>query len=75
MADPKYLKRYLRVQRDEMPALFKITERIPVQFDSETKLDELREIHKEGIVEYRKLRESLETEAMEAFTYKIRLTG
>jgi putative pyruvate formate lyase activating enzyme len=29
MAVPKYLKRYFKVQRNEMPALFKITERIP----------------------------------------------
>jgi len=45
MAAPKYLKRYFKVQRDEMPALFKITERIPVQFDPGTQLEELKRIH------------------------------
>ncbi|MDR7665837.1 radical SAM protein [Methanosarcina sp. Z-7115] len=70
MAAPKYLKRYLKVQRDEMPALFKITERIPVSFDPEMPLEELRKIHGKGIIEYRKLRESLEIEAMEALAYK-----
>ena len=61
MAAPKYLKRYFKVQRNEMPALFKITERIPVQFDSGMQLEELREIHEKGIEEYRKLHENLET--------------
>lgn len=70
MAAPKYLKRYLKVQRDEMPALFKITERIPVSFDPEMPLEELREIHKKGIREYRKLHNQLEVEAMEAVAYK-----
>ena len=70
MAAPKYLKRYFKVQRNEMPALFKITERIPVSFDSEMPLEELREIHKKGIEEYRKLHENLEIAAMEAFAYK-----
>lgn len=64
------MKRYLMVQRDEMPAFFKITERIPVQFDPEMPLEELRKIHEKGIEEYRKLRESLEIEAMEALAYK-----
>lgn len=70
MAAPKYLKHYLKVQRDEMPALFKITERIPIQFDPGMQLEELWDIHKKGIEEYRKLRESLEVEAMEALAYK-----
>ena len=70
MAAPKYLKRYFKVQRNEMPALFKITERIPVQFDPDMQLEELREIHEKGIEEYRKLRENLEIEAMEALAYK-----
>ncbi len=66
MAAPKYLKRYFKVQRNEMPALFKITERIPVQFDSDMQLEELRKIHKQEIEEYRKLRENLELEAANA---------
>lgn len=70
MAAPKYLKRYLKVQRDEMPALFKITERIPIQFDPDMPLEELREIHERGIEEYRKLHENLEIESMEALAYK-----
>jgi putative pyruvate formate lyase activating enzyme len=70
MAAPKYLKRYLKVQKDEMPALFKITERISVQFDPEMQLDELKEIHRKSIEEYRKLREGLEVEAMETLAYK-----
>jgi putative pyruvate formate lyase activating enzyme len=63
MAAPKYLKRYFKVQRNEMPALFKITERIPVRFDPDMQLEELREIHKQEIGEYRKLRGNLELEA------------
>ncbi|MFZ2499473.1 radical SAM protein [Methanosarcina sp.] len=70
MAAPKYLKRYSKVHRDEMPALFKITERIPAQFDSDMPLEELRKIHEKGIEEYRKLHENLEIQAMEAFAYK-----
>jgi putative pyruvate formate lyase activating enzyme len=62
MAVPKYLKRYLRVQRDEMPALSRITERVSVEFDPEMGLEELRNIHKTSIKEYRKLRESLDIE-------------
>lgn len=70
MAAPKYLKRYLKVQRDEMPAFFKITERIPVQFDPGMQLEELRKIHGNEIEEYRKLKEDLELEAAEALAYK-----
>lgn len=70
MAAPKYLKRYFKVQRDEMPALFKITERIPVQFDPGMQLEELREAHRKEIEEYRKLKEDLELEASEALAYK-----
>jgi putative pyruvate formate lyase activating enzyme len=70
MAAPKYLKRYFKVHRDEMPALFKISERIPVQFDPGMPLEELRKIHSNEIVEYRKLKEHLELEAAKALTYK-----
>jgi putative pyruvate formate lyase activating enzyme len=70
MAAPKYLKRYFKVQENEMPALFKITEKIPVQFDPDMPLEELREIHKQGIEEYRKLREKLENEAIDSLTSK-----
>ncbi|HII91607.1 MAG TPA: radical SAM protein [Methanosarcina sp.] len=70
MAAPKYLKRYFKVHRDEMPALFKISERIPVQFDPGMPLEELRKIHRNEIVEYRKLKEHLELEAAKALTYK-----
>mgnify|MGYP000850259011 FL=1 len=70
MAAPKYLKRYFKVQKDEMPALFKITERIPAQFDPGMQLEELRKIHGREIEEYRKLRENIELEASEALDYK-----
>ncbi len=70
MAAPKYLKRYIKVQRDEMPALFKITERIPISFDPSMTLEELRKIHEKGMDEYRILHEKLELEAMEALAYK-----
>ncbi|QCR14786.1 radical SAM protein [Methanosarcina mazei] len=69
MAVPKYLKRYLRVQGDEMPALCRITERISVEFDPEMELEELRRIHEASIREYRKLRESLDIEAMDSLVY------
>ena len=69
MAVPKYLKRYLRVQGDEMPALCRITERISVEFDPEMELEELRRIHEASIREYRKLRESLDIEAMDYLVY------
>jgi len=69
MAVPKYLKRYLRVQRDEMPALSRITERVSVEFDPEMGLEELRNIHKTSIKEYRKLRESLDIEVMDSLAY------
>lgn len=69
MAAPKYLKRYLRVQGDEMPALSKITEKISVEFDPEMGLEGLRSIHNASIKEYRKLRESLDIEAMDALAY------
>jgi putative pyruvate formate lyase activating enzyme len=70
MGAPKYLKRYFMVQRDEMPALFKITEKIPVQFDPGMQLEELKEIHRRGIEEYRKLRENLELEAANTLAHK-----
>jgi len=69
MPAPKYLKRYLKVQGDEMPAFFKITERIPAGFDPGMELEELRNLHKASINEYRKLRESLEIEAVEALAF------
>ena len=69
MGAPKYLKRYLKVQGDEMPAFSRITERISVEFNPEMGLEELRNIHRESIKEYRKLRESLEIEAMDALAY------
>jgi putative pyruvate formate lyase activating enzyme len=53
-----------------MPAIFKITEKVPVQFDPSMQLEELREIHKKGIEEYRKLRENLELEAINALVHK-----
>jgi putative pyruvate formate lyase activating enzyme len=70
MAAPKYLKRYFKVQRNEMPALFKITEKIPVRFDSGMQLEELMEIHRQEIEEYRKLRENFELEAVTAFGHE-----
>jgi putative pyruvate formate lyase activating enzyme len=70
MGAPKYLKRYFKVQKDEMPALFKITERVPAEFDPGMQLEELRKIHEKEIEEYRKLRENLEIEAAEALAYK-----
>lgn len=70
MAAPKYLKRYFKVQKDELPALFKITERIPVQFDLGMELEELRRIHGKEIEEYRELKKDLELEAAEALAYK-----
>jgi uncharacterized Fe-S radical SAM superfamily protein PflX len=33
MEATKHLKRYLKVQRNEMPTIFKITEKVSVQFD------------------------------------------
>lgn len=70
MAAPKYLKRYFKVQRNEMPALFKITDKIPAQFDPGMQPEELRKVHGKEIEEYRKLREYLELEAAEALAYK-----
>ncbi|MGI5991665.1 MAG: radical SAM protein [Methanosarcina sp.] len=70
MAAPKYLKRYFKVQKDELPAIFKITERIPVQFDPGMELEELRRIHGKEIEEYRELKKDLELEAAEALAYK-----
>ena len=70
MGFPKYLKRYFKVQKDETPALFKITERVPVEFDPGMQLEELRKIHEKEIEEYRKFRENLEIEAAEALAYK-----
>ncbi|AKB28830.1 anaerobic ribonucleoside-triphosphate reductase activating protein [Methanosarcina siciliae T4/M] len=69
MAAPKYLKRYRMVQGNEMPALSRITERIGVEFDPQTELEKLRDIHKAGIEEYRKLRAGLDLEAVEALAY------
>lgn len=70
MAAPKYLRRYFKVQSNEMPALFKIAEKIPVRFDPGMQLEELREIHKQEIEEYRKLRENLELEAANSLAYE-----
>ena len=52
-----------------MPALCRITERISVEFDPEMELEELRRIHEASIREYRKLRESLDIEAMDSLVY------
>lgn len=70
MAAPKYLKRYFKVQKNQMPALFRITEKIPVHFDPGMRLEELMEIHRREIEEYRKLRENFELEAVSAFGHE-----
>ncbi len=69
MAAPKYLKRYLRVQRNELPALFKISERIPAEFEADMPLEELWTTHAREIEKYRILRKELETEALRALAY------
>ena len=66
MQAPKFLARYQKVRRNELPAFFKITKRIPVVFSSEMSLEELWSLHAEGIKDYRKLKSRLETEALKA---------
>ncbi len=69
MAAPKYLKRYLRVQRNELPAFFKISERIPAEFEADMPLEELWAAHAREMDKYRILRKELETEALRALAY------
>lgn len=69
MAAPKYLKRYLKVQENEMPSFSKIIERISVDFNSKMELEELWNLHRASIKEYRKLRDSLDLEALDALAF------
>jgi len=69
MAAPKYLMRYLRVQRNELPALFKITERVPATFEADMPLEELWQVHDREMEKYRILKRELETDALRALAY------
>ena len=61
--------RYLRVQRNELPALFKITERVPAAFEADMPLEELWQVHDREMEKYRILKRELETEALRALAY------
>ena len=45
MGYPKFLNNYFKVENCELPARFKITGRIPVEFDPDASIEELWDIH------------------------------
>ncbi len=61
MGDPKFLNRYLKVERDELPARFRITKSIPVDFDSSASVEDLWEVHDREMGKFRELLESIDS--------------
>ncbi|AKB85242.1 radical SAM protein [Methanococcoides methylutens] len=58
---PKFLNRYFRVEKNELPARFRITKSIPVDFDPSASVEDLWEIHGREIWKYRELLESIDS--------------
>lgn len=69
MPAPKFLGRYQKVSRNELPAFFELTKRIPVEFGPDMSSEELWEIHTRGIEEFRKLKGRLEIESRKALVF------
>ena len=61
MGDPKFLNRYFKVEKDELPARFRIVKNIPVDFDSSASVDDLWKIHDSKIGKYRELLEGIDS--------------
>ncbi|WP_440951846.1 radical SAM protein [Methanococcoides sp. FTZ1] len=57
---PKFLNRYLKVERNELPARFMITKSIPVEFDPSVSVDDLWKMHDREMGKYRKLLETID---------------
>ena len=54
MGSPKFLNRYNAVENDELPACFKVTKHISVEFDQNASLEELWNVHDMGMENYRR---------------------
>lgn len=55
MEEPVFLRRYQQVEKNELPARFRITSSVPVSFKKEASLEELWDLHKIKMQDYRKL--------------------
>lgn len=54
MGSPKFLNRYNAVENDELPACFKVTKHISVEFDQNASLEELWNVHDMEMENYRR---------------------
>ena len=54
MESPKFLNRYNAVENDELPACFKVTKHISVEFDQNASLEELWNVHDMEMENYRR---------------------
>jgi putative pyruvate formate lyase activating enzyme len=61
MGDPKFLNRYFKVEKDELPARFRIVKSIQVNFDSSASVEDLWKVHDSAIGKYRDLLESIDS--------------
>lgn len=61
MGSAKFLNRYFKVEKDELPARFRITKSIPVDFDHSASVEDLWEVHGREIGKYRELLESIDS--------------
>ncbi len=57
--EPLYLQRYLGVMRDRLPSQFLISRSICVDFDRDSPIQELWEIHDEAMKSFRAMKESI----------------
>ena len=60
MGHPKFLDRYLRVENNDLPARFRITKSIPVDYDTDASLEKLWALHDEGIEKYRSVLKNID---------------
>ncbi|WP_445475663.1 radical SAM protein [Methanococcoides methylutens] len=61
MGDPKFLNRYFKVEKDELPARFRIIKSIPADFVPSACVDDLWKIHDSKIEKYQELLESIDS--------------
>lgn len=65
MANPKFLNRYLKIERDEFPAGYRIAQKIPVCFSSDTSTDDLWILHSKAMSDYWLLFDQVKKETRE----------
>ncbi|WP_048815633.1 radical SAM protein [Methanosalsum zhilinae] len=55
MNEPKFLDRYSRIERNEISPAFKISNSISLEFNNDASLEDLWEVHTQGMEKYRKI--------------------